>query len=92
MHLLLYQILYKFQNSIYVAIPFTLSRASVHSREAFVKADKNGEWREIPSTEVTYENHKVRYFITPTFHISEMLDIVHSTLYNFILENNPFQS
>lgn len=48
-----------FQSPIYVAIPFTISRASGHSREAFVKADIQGEWREIPSTEVTYDNHKV---------------------------------
>ena len=25
-----------------------------------MRADVNGEWREIPSTEVTYDNHKVR--------------------------------
>ncbi|XP_061190143.1 death domain-containing protein 1-like [Saccostrea echinata] len=53
----------KLQSSLYVAIPFTLSRASVHSREAFVKADINGEWKEIPSTEVTYDNHKDLKFV-----------------------------
>lgn len=53
----------KLQSPIYLAIPFTISRASGHSREAFVKADIKGEWREIPSTEVTYDNHKDLKFV-----------------------------
>ncbi|XP_078328192.1 death domain-containing protein 1-like [Crassostrea virginica] len=53
----------KLQSPIYVAIPFTITRASGYSREAFVRADVNGEWREIQSTEVTYDNHKDLKFV-----------------------------
>lgn len=47
-----------FEEPIYVAVPFQLNRSSASSREPFIKAEINGEWKEIPSREVTFENYK----------------------------------
>ncbi|XP_033724899.1 death domain-containing protein 1-like [Pecten maximus] len=48
----------QFEEPIFVAVPFQLSRSSASSREPFIKAEINGEWKEIPSREVTFENFK----------------------------------
>ncbi|XP_060082127.1 death domain-containing protein 1-like [Ylistrum balloti] len=47
-----------FEEPIYVAVPFQLPRSTASSREPFIKAEINGEWKELPSREVTFENYK----------------------------------
>ncbi|BFZ14128.1 hypothetical protein BsWGS_17167 [Bradybaena similaris] len=45
-------------NPIYVAIPHVLSRSGAQSREPVVKAMVDGEWRDLPTKEVTFEHYK----------------------------------
>ncbi|XP_021350911.1 death domain-containing protein 1-like [Mizuhopecten yessoensis] len=47
-----------FEEPIFVAVPFQLSRSSASSREPFIKAEVDGEWKEIPSREVIFESYK----------------------------------
>ncbi|XP_048251559.1 death domain-containing protein 1-like [Haliotis rufescens] len=46
------------EEALYVALPHLLTRASAASREAVIKAEIDGQWRELPTREVTFENHK----------------------------------
>ena len=50
---------YVLQDPIYVAIPHVMSRSSAVSREAVVKAMMDGEWRDLPTQDVTFDTHKV---------------------------------
>uniref|UniRef100_A0A0B7AXY5 Uncharacterized protein n=3 Tax=Arion vulgaris TaxID=1028688 RepID=A0A0B7AXY5_9EUPU len=56
------------KNPIYVAIPHVLSRSGALSREAVVKAMFEGEWKDLPTRDVTFDNHKVHPIDSATFH------------------------
>ncbi|XP_059140663.1 death domain-containing protein 1-like isoform X1 [Physella acuta] len=46
------------KSPVYVAIPHVLTRTSAQSREAVVKAMVEGEWRDLPTRDVTFDSHK----------------------------------
>ena len=46
----------------YVCVPFTLSRTSALSREAFIKAEINGKWSDLESRETMFDQHKVKHY------------------------------
>ncbi|XP_046546528.1 death domain-containing protein 1-like [Haliotis rubra] len=46
------------EEALYVALPHLMTRASAASREAVIKADIGGQWSELPTREVTFDNHK----------------------------------
>ncbi|KAK3764448.1 hypothetical protein RRG08_020356, partial [Elysia crispata] len=50
------------KDPIYVAIPHVMSRSSAVSREAVVKAMMDGEWRDLPTQDVTFDTHKETKF------------------------------
>lgn len=43
---------------VFVCVPFNISRSTAHSREAFIKAETNGNWCDLETREVTFDNHK----------------------------------
>ncbi|CAL1545348.1 unnamed protein product [Lymnaea stagnalis] len=46
------------KSPVYVAIPHVLSRTGAQSREAVVKAMVKGEWKDLPTRDVTFDTHK----------------------------------
>ncbi|KAK0067897.1 death domain-containing protein 1, partial [Biomphalaria pfeifferi] len=46
------------KHPIYVAIPHVLSRSTAQSKEAVVKAMVEGEWKDLPTRDVTFDTHK----------------------------------
>ncbi|XP_074661596.1 death domain-containing protein 1-like [Tubulanus polymorphus] len=48
----------KLKQTIYVAVPHCMTRASAISRETVVKAEYNGVWTEIQTQEITYDHNK----------------------------------
>lgn len=42
-----------------MAIPHVLSRSTAQSKEVVVKAMVEGEWKDLPTRDVTFDTHKV---------------------------------
>ncbi|XP_064645460.1 uncharacterized protein LOC135498879 isoform X2 [Lineus longissimus] len=53
----------KFADPIYIAIPHCMSRVSGLSREPTIKAQINGEWRELATFEVTFDDYREMKFV-----------------------------
>ncbi|XP_064596326.1 death domain-containing protein 1-like [Liolophura sinensis] len=50
------------QSTICVAIPFVATRSSMHSREPVIKIEMNGEWKDVLTREVSFDDYKEKRF------------------------------